>query len=267
MAQSFRAARRDVTVRLVDHLAASGDRFFRLRSYLPLLLLPAFLASLGRPVFVLESDRVVLLWEFACLLVSLSGLVLRVVIVGTAPPGTSERSTRGPRASMLNTSGPYSVVRHPLYVGNSLIALGLSCVTCTWFLPVIVMLAALAYYERIAVREEAFLEECFGRQFLDWATQVPALVPKWRNYRPAVFPFKWRKTVRESHALLVIAAGFFVLDELQRYALTGRLAASRVWSAALVASSVVFVAVVVLKKYTRMFDTRENGAPIDSVAR
>lgn len=251
-------------MRLVDHFAASGDRFFQLRSYLPLLLVPAFLASLGRPLFVLESDRIVLLWEFACLLVSLSGLALRVVIVGTAPPGTSERSTRGPRALMLNTSGPYSVIRHPLYVGNFLIVLGLSCVTCTWFLPVIVTLAALAYYERIAVREEAFLEESFGRQFLDWATQVPALNPAWGNYRPAVFPFKWRKTVRECHALLVVAAGFFVLDGLQRYALTGKLAASRVWSAALVTSVIVFVVVLVLKKHTRVFDTHENGALADS---
>ena len=57
------------------------------------------------------------------------------------------------------------MVRHPLYLANYVIALGLSCFSRAWYLPVIVSLAGLLYYERIAAREEQFLEARFGDAF------------------------------------------------------------------------------------------------------
>ncbi|MGB8874133.1 MAG: hypothetical protein WCC75_12145, partial [Desulfobaccales bacterium] len=45
---------------------------------------------------------------------------------GLPPRGTSGRNTQGQVAETLNTTGIYSLVRNPLYLGNFLIWLGLS---------------------------------------------------------------------------------------------------------------------------------------------
>src|SRR5512136_242827 len=142
-------------MKLVDHCSHSGGFLFRWRSYLPLALLPFFALSLRDARYPFGSHGWDQIWELGCLALSLIGLLLRVYTIGTAPVGTSERSTVNPRASALNTAGIYSVVRHPLYIGNTIVALGLSLVPGTWYLPVIVLLASLLYHERIAAREEA----------------------------------------------------------------------------------------------------------------
>src|SRR5919206_4624496 len=106
---------------LREEFVRSGNWLFRRRSYLPVLLFIPVLLSMrhftyphGRQIF----DR---LWELLCLLISLSGLGIRVLVVGHTPAGTSGRNTRdGQVASQLNTTGMYSVVRHPLYAGNFL---------------------------------------------------------------------------------------------------------------------------------------------------
>ena len=64
--------------------------------------------------------------------------------------------------STLNTSGLYSVVRHPLYLGNYLMWLGVALFSRTWWAPVIVSLVFWLYYERIMFAEEEFLRRQFG---------------------------------------------------------------------------------------------------------
>ncbi len=58
------------------------------------------------------------------MVISFFGLALRVIVVGHAPYGTSGRNTREQVADTLNTTGMYSIVRHPLYLANYLIILG-----------------------------------------------------------------------------------------------------------------------------------------------
>ncbi len=247
-------------MKLLDHFAHAGDAFFRQRSYLPLLLLPAFVLA------VRSGAQAGGAWRIGCeaagFLVSMAGLGIRVFTIGTAPEGTSGRSTRDPYATLLNTSGVYSVVRHPLYLGNTLVALGLSLFTTTWFLPVIVCLAGLLYHERICVREEVFLEARFGDAFRSWAREVPALVPALGRYRPALMPFRWKKVIgREFHALFVIGAGFLFLDVLRHVFATGEVAASAVWTAVFGVTGIIFLALTVLKKWTRVLRVSEPPDP------
>ncbi len=245
-------------MKLLDHFSHAGDAFFRLRSYLPLLLLPAFVLSARAGADTRQPWRV--LCEGAGLLVSMAGLAVRVFTVGSAPPGTSERSTRDPRASLLNATGAYSVVRHPLYLGNTLIGFGLALFTATWFLPTIVVLAGLLYYERISVREEMFLEARFGDSFRSWAREVPALLPAFARYRPPSGRFRWRKVLaREFHALLVIGAGFLFLDVLRSLFATGQLVASPVWTAGFAVTGLLFLVLSVLKKWTSLLRVSESA--------
>jgi protein-S-isoprenylcysteine O-methyltransferase Ste14 len=242
-------------VKLLDQIPRSGDWLFRWRGQLPLLMLPLFLLGLvdaGLPDPLPPRARA---WQFASLALALAGLAVRVVAIGTAPAGTSERSTTNPRASELRTTGLYSVVRHPLYLGNTLTAVGFACFTTVWYLPAIVALLGILYHERIAAREELFLEGRFGGEFLEWAERVPAMVPRLSGYIRSATPFAWRRVAgREFHGLFVIGAVLFVLDVARAALATGRLLFDPVWTGVFLTTAAIFVVCTVLKKTTRLFE-------------
>jgi len=243
-------------MKLLDQFVQDGDRLFRWRSYLPLVLVPLVFAGVltaSPPFSTRAAER---LWELASVLVALAGLVVRVWAVGSAPEGTSERSTVSPRASQLRTHGPYSLVRHPLYVANGLMALGVFLFPGVWYLPFILAPVFLLYYERIAVREEAFLLERFGAEFDAWAARVPASVPSFGTYVRFTHPFSWKKVLRhEFHGLMAIAASVLVIDTLQETWRAGRLQADAPWLWFAGASAVLFVLFTALKRRTRMLES------------
>lgn len=210
-------------MRLSEQLPATGERLFRGRSFLPLILVPLFaITYLTERPFRPRPGW----WIGVCVAVSLAGLLIRVYVKGTAPAGTSERSTTSIRAARLNTHGAYSLVRHPLYSANTLIALGLTMMSPEWLFPVVTLLLHLLYFERIAMAEEHFLAGRFGPEFQDWSTRVPALVP--RGFHAFVrVPFSWARAVSEVHALMAIGAGFFVAVVLQDSIVSRRLTLSR----------------------------------------
>jgi protein-S-isoprenylcysteine O-methyltransferase Ste14 len=243
-------------MRLLDQVVRDGDRLFRWRSHFPLLMAPVLLAGLLTTPSPFASAGQERIWEALSVLVALAGLGLRVWAVGSAPSGTSERSTVNPRASELRTSGPYSVVRHPIYLANGLMALGLALFPGIWYLPIILALSTLLYYERIAAREEAFLIATFGPAFDAWAARVPAIVPSLAGYVRATTPLSWRKVARhEFHGLMVIAAGAFVLDGAQESWRAGRWAVDEAWLWFFAASAGIFVVMAALKKGTRLLES------------
>ena len=244
-------------MKLADHFTQSGDLLFRWRGYLPLVMLPLFALGLldaGLPQPVTGSIRGV---QVAAVAIALAGLTVRVIAIGTAAEGTSERSTVNPRASCLRTTGLYSLVRHPLYAGNTITAIGLAAFTTCWHLPVIVLLLGLLYHERIAAREEAFLEERFGNAFRSWADEVPAMLPLITRYRRSDVPFGWRRPLgSEFHGLMTIASVVFALDLFRAWLATGRLVFDPLWTWFFVAAAALFAGCTVLKKMTKVFEAK-----------
>lgn len=241
-------------MKLLDQIPKSGDALFRWRGQLPLLLLPLFLIGLAGAGLPQPVPAWVRSWQIVSLAIALAGLAIRVVAVGTAPAGTSERSTTSPRASELRTTGLYSVVRHPLYLGNTVTAVGLACFTVTWSVPAVVLLLGLLYHERIAAREEVFLEERFGDAFRAWAGLVPAMVPRLSGYVRSTTPFAWRRVLgREFHGLFVIGAVLFVLDLWRAFLATGRLVFDPLWTSFFLVTALAFVVGLALKRLTRIF--------------
>jgi protein-S-isoprenylcysteine O-methyltransferase Ste14 len=255
-------------MKLIDRLTDTGSFLFRWRSYVPLLLLPVFVASFSGRRYAVDSAAVRLAWEAVCFLVAMAGLAIRVFTVGTAARGTSGRNTRAQKAEVLNTTGLYSILRHPLYVGNALIALGVSGLSRTWFLPVIVALAALVYYERIAACEERYLEAKFGDEFRRWADRVPAMIPAFSKYRAPALRFSWRVALgREFYALCLITTLFSVIRVVDRYSVTGYLALDAESTVLFLVGVAVFAILRVLKKRGRLRPTapgttRGAGLPV-----
>ncbi len=230
-----------------------GDFFFRWRSYLPLLLLPLVAVAIARSQYRFGSRGADLAWEVACVLLALGGFAIRVHTVGVSAPGTSGRNTREQKAASLNTTGPYSVVRHPLYLANSIIALGLALFTHAWIAPPLVGLLAVGYYACIAQREEQYLRKRFGATFDSWAARVPAIIPAFSRYVPADRPFQWRVVLRrEFYALALILVTPFVLDIAGDLHETGVVSLDPVWTVAAAVGGGLFVVLRFLKKRTSL---------------
>jgi protein-S-isoprenylcysteine O-methyltransferase Ste14 len=240
-------------MKIAEHFSQSGELFFRLRGHLPLLAAPLILAAFAEVRYPYDSHALDLLWELGCFFIAATGVGIRVAVSGCSPAGTSGRNRRGQRAELLNTTGLYSVVRHPLYLGNYLIIVGMAMFPRAWYLPLIVTLAYIVYYERIIYREEEFLEEKFGEDFRAWARRTPLMLPQWRLFRPSALPFEWRAALcKECYAMAGVPAAFFFLDVVEDYVVEGTLELDPLWSGLFIGALCFFVAVRVLRKTTKI---------------
>jgi protein-S-isoprenylcysteine O-methyltransferase Ste14 len=244
---------------LREEFEATGNWLFRRRGYLPLLLFPLLLIAAARSGYPAENHRFDLAWEGVCLLLALAGLALRVATVGFVPRDTSSRNTSAPKAESLNTSGLYSVVRHPLYLGNYLMWLGVALFPRTWWPPVIVSLVFWLYYERIMFAEEEFLRRKFGALYTTWAAITPAFLPRLARWRPPAVSFCLLTVLRREHSsLLALIASLTVLEVATDHAYTGRLVLDPVWGTALGVTLVLCLAVRTVKHRTRLLHVEDR---------
>ncbi len=245
-------------MKISEHFSYIGPFFFRWRGYLFLLLLPIILLSFIGFSYPVGSHTFDVLWEAGCFLISLLGFSVRVVTIGSVPRGTSGRRTSKRKADVLNTSGMYSVVRHPLYLGNYLMALGASFFPRTWFLPVIVSLAFILHYERVIFSEEEYLESRFGDEFRAWATKVPIIIPRFKDYQPPKLPFSWKVPLgREFHGLFGIIGIFFSLDIIGDLIVYRRIQFDPLWTTLFITGLVFFLIMLIIRKKTDLL--KVNG--------
>ena len=87
------------------------------------------------------------------------------------------------RRHALATAGPYARIRHPQYVAFVLILLGFLLQWPT-LLTLVMFPILLVMYARLAINEEAEMQQRFGAAFDAYAARTPRFVPSWR--RPAV---------------------------------------------------------------------------------
>ena len=79
--------------------------------------------------------------------------------------------------NQLVTTGIYSYVRHPQYLGFLLITLGMNVLWVT--LSTLALWPVLAFlYYRLAKEEDKLMEEMFGEEFLKYKNNVPTFIPK-----------------------------------------------------------------------------------------
>lgn len=238
---------------LQNELVRQGGWLFRWRSYLPLGILALVLLSLVGAPFPFRSELAERSWELFCLAVSLSGLAVRAYAVGTTPSGTSGRNTRKQVADELNTSGLYSVVRHPLYLGNFLLWMGVALLPCIWWLPLLVGLAFALYHERIMAAEEAFLREKFGDAFTRWAERTPAFIPALGQWRAPALPFCLRTVLRREYSgLFGMIAAFAVVDGSWEWLAGVHRGLDELWVVLFAAGLLAYVVLRTLKRKTRV---------------
>jgi protein-S-isoprenylcysteine O-methyltransferase Ste14 len=194
-------------------LARSGKRLFFIRgTYIYIIIaISALIAFRARDVGPFADASLDCAWFWASLGVASAGALVRVITSGFAALGTSGRAKVAAEASELNTTGPYSLVRNPLYVGRILNFTGLAMLSGSWVFGVIVFLLAVLVYERISIYEEEFLRGKFGAAHAKWAAEVPALFPRFHGWVKPKYAFWWKRMIwREQNKLFLLATTVFL---------------------------------------------------------
>lgn len=198
---------------LQEEMEKQGNWLFRYRGGLPFIILVIgagiYLRTKVNPEeFFLEKTIWLTYYEFFCLGVSLLGLVIRAYTVGYTPANTSGRNVKQQLADSLNSTGIYSLVRHPLYLGNFFSWAGFALLTGNFWFVLVFSLIYWIYYERIMFSEEQFLRKKFGQQYVDWAKETPAFFPNFKNFKKSPLAFSWKKVLKKEKNTL---ASIFLL--------------------------------------------------------
>jgi len=240
---------------LREEFESTGNWLFRWRSYLPLMMIGISLLALREYEYPGHSEYIDHLWEAFCLVVCFIGLGIRAFTVGHTPKGTSGRNTREQVADTLNTSGIYSVVRNPLYLGNFFMGLGLALFAHLWWLTLIYILSFWLYYERIIFAEEEYLRNKFGDEYLAWANVTPVLIPKLSNYRKPCLPFSLRNVLRrEYNGFFVVIVVLFILEVAGDLFYNGKIEIDLMWCVLLFIGFIIWITLRILKKYTALLN-------------
>jgi protein-S-isoprenylcysteine O-methyltransferase Ste14 len=130
------------------------SRARRIHAHIPLAILALVLAR-PSPIANLVGTGVVL-----------AGIALRVWAAGVLRKGGG-----------LCTGGPYRIVRHPLYAGSLVAALGFSIMMNVVWAWVLVFPLFVVLYAGQVLAEERDLRARYGEAHREWAQRVPMLLP------------------------------------------------------------------------------------------
>ncbi|MGQ9649627.1 MAG: methyltransferase family protein [Phycisphaerae bacterium] len=141
---------------------------------LRLALVPIILVAVFIPPSWPEGSPVPTFMEGAGYLLLLLGLGIRmwsILFIG------------GRKSRELVTEGPYSLCRHPLYVGTLLLSLGAALSFENLIMLVTGILFIVPIHAVIARLEEQRLAELFGDRYAEYARRVPRFLPRFSAYR------------------------------------------------------------------------------------
>ena len=108
------------------------------------------------------------------------------------------------------------MLRHPLYLGNYLIWIGVATYVYNLLFIIIISFIFWLYYERIMFAEERFLEKKFADEYLNWSNKIPAFIPKISNFIPSKIPFSFITVLRREYSgVLACVIGFCFVEVLK----------------------------------------------------
>ncbi len=201
---------------------ACGHFFFRHRNGLFPIVFGLGILSV-RPS-LLFGDR---LWDraviYAGVVVALLGEGVRLLTIGYE---YIERGGKNRRvyASRLVQGGVYAHTRNPMYVGNGLIAIGVTLATGSPVAYATFIPFFLFVYWSIVLAEEAYLTTAFGPTYASYCRRVPRFIPSLRGLRRTLsaIRFDWRRAVRKELSTLAgLALGLLALPLWRSYFLDG----------------------------------------------
>jgi protein-S-isoprenylcysteine O-methyltransferase Ste14 len=241
---------------LQEQREKQGNWLFKRRSFFPLICVGVgILLYIG---LLYRGNISVHRWwvDFLFLCVGFFGLSIRILTVGFTPQGTSGRNTNeGQIAEQLNKSGIYSIMRHPLYVGNFFM----------WIAPILFLeksgiifwsfVLYWYYYDKIIFAEEQFLKRNFGEPYMLWESITPRFFPKFSLYKKANLHFSLKNVLkREYNSFFSLVFTMSFIRMVGFAVTTKQLYLDMPWIVIISSSFLIFISLKMLKKFTKVLD-------------
>ncbi len=209
---------KDTNMALIQSMEKQGNFLFKYRGQFPVILFFLSIPFIYLTDYNSIGNEIQTYFMCVAIVLSVIGFLIRFYTIGTTPQGTSGRNTKEQVATVLNSTGMYSVLRHPLYLGNYLIWLGIAVTTFNIFFIVIMSFLFWLYYERIMLAEERFLERKFGEIYLNWSKSAPAFIPSLLNFKRSAIPFSIITVLRREYSsVLASIIGFLFIEGFRNY--------------------------------------------------
>ena len=109
-------------------------------------------------------------------IIALTGLIIRVASILQLKRQFTYTVTKIENHELIET-GLYKIIRHPGYLGQIIIFLGISVCLSNWLSIMLMIIPVLVgYLNRINI-EEKFMEEQIGQKYLDYQLRTKRLIP------------------------------------------------------------------------------------------
>ena len=235
---------------LKNNYESVGEQLFRYRSYFPLLMFPIIIYDI---IFFYNNNINYSITLISGIITSYLGEIIRILTIAFIFNGTSGRNTKIQFATRLNTTGIYSIVRHPLYLGNYFILLGPCIFTGNINIVIIYTLSFWLYYERIMFAEEKYLKNKFENKFDDWTRKVPAFIPNFRLYIKPKGIFSLKRLIEHEYTgIFGIIIMYSILLISHNYKVYNNIYLSTSWTMLLMGTILMFALFRSYKKLIRL---------------
>lgn len=142
-----------------------------------------------------------------------------LVIVGAFGRVYCSAFIGGRKNKKVIRSGPFSVVRNPLYVFSFIATIGIGLQSGMVTVAAFLTLAYILYYPFVVAKEEAFLRDKFDESYEVYLREVPRWIPNFKLWQEPIEadckPKYMRHTIRDAMAFFLPFPFFTVVALLQ----------------------------------------------------
>ncbi len=115
---------------------------------------------------------------------------------------------------MLTLTGPYLYVRNPIYIGNTLVLVGITVLSgLLWFVPVMVIACGFTYHMTV-LYEEGHLSKKYGQGYVEFFKRIPRWLPRLQTDQEpeavSARSYFLPSVVAELHILLLLVPLFLI---------------------------------------------------------
>ena len=242
---------------LDQSIEKQGNFLFKYRGQFPVFL---FILSIPFIYYSSVDNNYLNIYIFSSITFTVLGFLIRFYTIATTPKNTSGRNTNKQIAETLNTTGIYSIVRHPLYLGNYLIWLGISIYTFNIYFLIFMSLFFWLFYKRIIFAEECFLKSKFGEKYLLWSKNVNSFFPIIFSYKKSKINFSFISILRREYSSVLSGLiGYLFIDIIRNYFVSSTIYLSP--KLLVIGSILLFIILILrsLKHYTNFLNEHDRS--------